>query len=81
MAYDRTDVEVEDRTLSVETIVLIAAFTVIAGLSLTSFLVALSYALILGRWLLAIGTLGGSFVVLYVYYSGLETIFLEAHAT
>lgn len=79
VAYEPTDVEVEERSIGVEAIVLVAAHTVIAGISLTSFLVAVAYSLVLGRWLLAAGVLCGTVVVLVVYYRGLQTIFLEVN--
>lgn len=77
MAYEDTSITVGERDHSVQTLVVIAAYTLITGIALSSFLVALYFSAVHDRWLLVGGTLGGTVVVFLLYYRGLETIFSE----
>lgn len=80
MAYEDTYIAAGERGHSVQTLVLIAAYTLLSGIALSSFLVALYYSLTHDRaWFLS-ATLGGTVVVLLLYYRGLETIFSEFHS-
>lgn len=79
MAYEDTYIADRERGRSLQTLVLIAAYTLITGIALSSFLVTLYYSLTHDQtWLVAVA-LSGSLVVLHFYYRGLETIFSEFH--
>lgn len=80
MAYEDTYIAAEERGDSVQTLVLIAAYTLLSGIALSSFLIALYYSLPHGRPWFVSATLVGTVVVLLLYYRGLETIFAEFHS-
>lgn len=75
MAYEDPFVTAGERSYSIETLVMVAAYTLITGIALSSFLVALYFSAVHARWWLVAGTLGGTVVVFLLYYRGLETIF------
>lgn len=77
MVYEDTYIPAGERRHPVQTLVLIAAYTLISGIALSSFLVALYYSLLHDQTWFVGGTLGGTVVVLLLYYRGLETIFAE----
>lgn len=77
MAYEDTYITAGERDHSLQTLVLIAAYTLITGIALSSFLVVLYFSIVHDRWWLVAGTLGGTVVVFLLYYRGLETIFSQ----
>lgn len=79
MAYEDTYIAAHERRHSVQILVLIAAYTLITGIALSSFLVALYYSLRHDQTWFVGGTLGGTVVIFLLYYRGLETIFSEFH--
>lgn len=81
MSYEDTYITAGERDHSLQTLVMIAAYTLITGIALSSFLVALYFSAVHERWWLVAGTLGGTVVVVLLYYRGLETIFspLDGH--
>lgn len=81
MSYDRLDIPTADWQHSLETVALIAGFTVISGIALTTFLFAVTYTVVAGQWLLTTGLLAGTGSILVLYYRGIETIFTEFHHT